>query len=70
MIRDPGVQMTYKKGDRVALVYTTDSHTDLKPGDEGTVRRFDVNLAALSVNWDSGSTLSLLLEDGDEVRLA
>ncbi|MEU8968923.1 DUF4314 domain-containing protein [Streptomyces monashensis] len=62
--------MTYKRGDRVALVHTTDSHTGLTEGDEGTVRRYDANLAQLSVDWDSGSTLSLLLDDGDEVRPA
>jgi hypothetical protein len=56
--------MTYKKGDRIALVHTTDSHTELKPGDEGTVH------SILSVSWDSGSTLSMLLDDGDEVRPA
>ncbi|MFE9770615.1 DUF4314 domain-containing protein [Streptomyces sp. NPDC005931] len=62
--------MTLKKGDRVALVQTTDPHTELKPGDEGTVHRFDAGLSILYVNWDSGSTLSMLLDDGDEVRPA
>ncbi|MFB7742458.1 DUF4314 domain-containing protein [Streptomyces sp. NPDC056132] len=62
--------MTYKRGDRVALVHTTDPHTSLTEGDEGTVRRYDTTLAQLSVAWDSGSTLSLLLDDGDEVRPA
>ena len=37
--------MTYKRGDRIALVHTTDPHTDLTEGDEGTVRRYDANLA-------------------------
>ncbi|KAB1989833.1 DUF4314 domain-containing protein [Streptomyces triticiradicis] len=62
--------MPYKKGDRVALVHTTDPYTDLTPGDEGTVCRYDANLSQLSVNWDSGSKLSMLLDDGDEVRPA
>ncbi|MDQ0602036.1 hypothetical protein QF037_006381 [Streptomyces canus] len=62
--------MTYKQGDRIALVHTTDAHTELEPGDEGTVRRFDTGLSILSVNWDSGSTLSMLLDQGDEVRPA
>ncbi|MEU6475365.1 DUF4314 domain-containing protein [Streptomyces sp. NPDC047017] len=62
--------MTYKKGDRVALVHTTDPHTELQPGDEGTVRRYDAGLSTLRVAWDSGSTLSMLLDDGDEVRSA
>ncbi|MFM9538610.1 DUF4314 domain-containing protein [Streptomyces turgidiscabies] len=60
--------MTYKRGDRIALVHTTDSYTELKPGDEGTVHRFDAGLSILSVDWDSGSNLSMLLDDGDEVR--
>jgi hypothetical protein len=30
--------MPYRPGDRVALVHTTDPHTNLKPGDEGTVQ--------------------------------
>ncbi|TQK44376.1 uncharacterized protein DUF4314 [Streptomyces sp. SLBN-118] len=62
--------MTYKRGDRIALVHTTDPHTDLTEGDEGTVTRYDPNLAQLNVTWDSGSTLSMLLDDGDEVRPA
>ncbi|MEH0430324.1 DUF4314 domain-containing protein [Streptomyces stelliscabiei] len=62
--------MTYKKGDRIALVATADPHTELKPGDEGTVHRLDVGLLILYVDWDSGSTLSMLLDDGDEVRPA
>lgn len=62
--------MTYAKGDRIALVHTDDPHTDLRPGDTGTVTRYDPNLAQLSIAWDSGSTLSMLLDDGDEVRPA
>ncbi|WP_043684282.1 DUF4314 domain-containing protein [Streptomyces xylophagus] len=62
--------MTYKQGDRVALVHTTDTHTELKPDDEATVHRFDANLSMLYVSWDTGSTLSMLLDDGDEVRPA
>lgn len=60
--------MTYQPGDRVALEHTTDSHTRLRPGDEGTVRRYDPQLQVLDVNWDSGSRLSLLLDEGDRVR--
>ncbi|MEU4166171.1 DUF4314 domain-containing protein [Streptomyces sp. NPDC026665] len=62
--------MTYKKGDRLALVHTTDPHTELKPGDQGTVTGFDAGLSILYVAWDSGSGLSMLLADGDEVRPA
>ena len=38
-------------------------------GDEGTVTRHDPKLGQLDVRWDSGSTLSMLLNDGDRVRL-
>ncbi|MFD9791303.1 DUF4314 domain-containing protein [Streptomyces sp. NPDC059070] len=62
--------MTYKKGDRIALVQTADPHTELRPGDLGTVRRLDASLSTLYVTWDSGSTLSILLDGGDEVRTA
>ncbi|UNO42192.1 DUF4314 domain-containing protein [Streptomyces sp. MST-110588] len=60
--------MTCKRDDRIALVPTTDPYTDLTEGDQGTVRRYDTALAQLSVDWDSGSTLSMLLDGGDEVR--
>jgi hypothetical protein len=59
----------YQRGDRVALVRTDDPDTQLVPGDEGTVTRWDPALSQLGVRWDSGSTLSMLLGDGDQVRL-
>lgn len=62
--------MTYKRGDRIALVHTTDPYTHLTEGDQGTVKRYDADLAQLYVDWDNGSTLSMLLDDGDEVRPA
>jgi hypothetical protein len=58
----------YRPGQRIALVATTDPHTDLRPGAEGTVRSFNHALQQLNVDWDSGSRLSMLLDDGDEVR--
>ncbi|MEU7171505.1 MULTISPECIES: DUF4314 domain-containing protein [Micromonospora] len=61
--------MTYQPGDRVALEHTTDPHTLLRPGDEGTVRRYDPQGQVLDVAWDSGSRLSLLLAEGDRVRI-
>jgi hypothetical protein len=63
------VRGRFEPGDRVALVHTDDPDTRLRPGDEGTVTRYDPKLAQLSVSWDSGSTLSMLLNDGDRVRL-
>ncbi|MGY4898594.1 DUF4314 domain-containing protein [Micromonospora aurantiaca (nom. illeg.)] len=58
---------TYQVGDRVALEHTSDPHTRLRPGDEGTVRRYDPDQRVLEVNWDSGSRLSMLLGEGDRV---
>ena len=59
----------YQRGDRVALVHTGDPHTRLRPGDQGTVTRWDPAHGQLGVRWDSGSTLAMLLADGDRVRL-
>jgi hypothetical protein len=63
------VRDTFMRGDRVALERTDDPDTRLRPGDEGTVTRYDPKLGQLGVRWDSGSTLSMLLNDGDRVRL-
>ena len=63
------VRDTFIRGDRVALERTDDPDTRLRPGDEGTVTRYDPELGQLDVRWDSGSTLSMLLNDGDRVRL-
>ena len=62
-------QPGYQRGDRIALEYTADPHTRLQPGDEGTVTGYDPKLGQLNVRWDSGSTLTMLLLDGDRVRL-
>ena len=59
----------YQPGDRIALVATDDPDTRLRPGDQGTVTRWDPAQGQLDVHWDSGSTLSMLLDDGDRVRL-
>jgi len=64
-----GLRGRFERGDRVALEHTDDPHTKLRPGDEGTVTRYDPKLGQLDVSWDSGSTLSMLLDDGDRVRL-
>jgi hypothetical protein len=64
-----GVRGRFERGDRVALEHTGDPHTRLRPGEAGTVTRYDPKLGQLDVNWDSGSTLSVLLDDGDRVRL-
>ncbi len=62
-------QPGYQRGDRIALKYSADPHTRLTPGDEGTVTGYDPRHGQLSVRWDCGSTLAMLLLDGDRVRL-
>lgn len=64
-----GVREEFGRGDRVALERTDDPDTRLRPGDEGTVAGYDPRLGQLAVRWDSGSTLSMLINDGDQVRL-
>ena len=61
--------MRFERGQRVALVHTTDPHTDLRPGDQGTVRRYDAGQRRVDVAWDSGSTLSMLLDDSDTIAV-
>jgi hypothetical protein len=60
--------MTYQRGDRIVLVHTGDPHTRLVPGTAGTVTGYDARLGQLAVAWDDGSTLAMLLHDGDQVR--
>lgn len=48
---------------RITLVHTSDPHTNLKSGDQGTLRRSRIDPfgdRVISVDWDSGSTLSLI----------
>lgn len=57
-----------QKGDRVALVRTSDEHTRLKPGDQGQVTRVNDERGEIHVRWDGGSSLTMLTDEGDEVR--
>jgi hypothetical protein len=59
----------YQPGDRIGLVRTDDPHTRLRPGDQGTVTRWDPAHGQLQIKWDCGSTLSMLPGEGDQVRL-
>jgi len=59
----------YQRGDRVVLEHTNDPHTRLRPGDEGIVRRHDQQHNTVLIAWDSGSTLAMLLDAGDRIRL-
>ncbi|MEW2427796.1 DUF4314 domain-containing protein [Micromonospora sp. NPDC047644] len=60
--------MTYQPGQRVALVHTSDTHTQLRPGDTGTVRRYDQQQNIVEITWDSGSALSMCLDAGDRIQ--
>jgi len=64
-----GVRGRFERGDRVALEHTDDPHTRLRPGDEGTVTGYDPRLGQLAVRWDDGSSLAMLLHDGDRAHL-
>lgn len=56
------------EGDRVELVYTSDSYTNLEPGDRGTVTDVEVDHPPIVprptrkfwVDWDNGSTLAMI----------
>lgn len=58
-----------KKGDRIKLMHTNDPHTKLERGSIGTITGVDHKHATIHVKWDSGSTLSLLLDEGDDFDL-
>jgi Domain of unknown function (DUF4314) len=51
--------MKCKKGDRVLLRSTTDSHTALRRGATGTVILVD-DFGTVHVDWDDGSNLGLV----------
>lgn len=64
--------MDYTRGQRIELSHTTDPRTELRPGDQGAVRELHpadaIGGRRLDVDWDSGSTLTMLLDEGDSVR--
>lgn len=55
-------------GRRVRLICSTDEYTRLEPGTEGTVQ-FEDSFGTLHVDWDDGSKLGLIEEDGDRWEL-
>tara|TARA_Y100001938_G_C8051980_1_gene412290 strand:- start:27 stop:272 length:246 start_codon:yes stop_codon:yes gene_type:complete len=63
-----------KKGDRIKFVSSQDKYTQLKEGDMGLIVSVELNegeygtyyLNEIKVNWDSGSSLSLLPGEGDQ----
>ena len=61
--------MALHPGDRVELVATDDPYTRLRAGDRGTVTGVrEVPEPTIDVQWDDGSTLSVLPEAGDHTR--
>lgn len=60
--------MTYEKGQRVELISTSDPYTRLRPGTRGTISLVD-SLGTVHVNWDNGSRLGMIEEDGDRFRV-
>ena len=63
----------FKSNDRVRLVCTDDPHTNLRPGDLGTVTIVEDNSftgPTIHMRWDNGSTLSMLLDSGDVIEPA
>ena len=62
--------MVFTPGDRVELVATNDPYTRLRPGDRGTVTGVtDHPEPTIDIAWDNGSTLAILPDAGDQVRL-
>jgi hypothetical protein len=60
---------SYLRGQRVALIHTSDPYTRLRPGDTGTVVRHDDTLHTVHIAWDSGSRLAMCLDAGDRITL-
>ena len=48
-------------GRRIKLIHMNDEYTKLKPGDKGTCIGVD-DTGNLLMNWDSGSSLSIIPE--------
>ena len=62
--------MVFSPGDRVELVATNDPYTRLRPGDRGTVTSVtDSPEPTVDIAWDNGSTLAILPDAGDRIRL-
>lgn len=57
----------FAPNDRVELVSTNDKHTELQPGDQGTVTFVD-DLGTVHIRWDNGSTLGMSARLGDVIR--
>jgi len=47
------------KGKRIELIYCADEHTNLKPGNKGTILFVD-DTGTIHPQWDNGSMLGLV----------
>jgi Domain of unknown function (DUF4314) len=57
----------FHKGDRLELVVCFDEHTQLQPGEKGTVTFVD-DLGTVHVTWDNGAQLGMSYAAGDRMR--
>ena len=48
-------------GKRIKLIHMEDKYTNLKEGDEGTIKGVD-GIGQIMVKWDNGSSLSIIPE--------
>ena len=53
------IKTVYQKGMRIVLISMDDPYTKLKSGDKGTVVGVD-DAGQIMMNWDCGSSLSLI----------
>lgn len=61
----------FESGQRVRLVHTSDPVTLLRPGALGVVTRVRTDpwgSRVVSVRWDDGSHLSMLVDEGDVIE--
>ena len=49
-----------KIGDKIELIETDDSWTNLKKGSKGTIFKIEENQDLIWVNWESGEKLALI----------
>jgi hypothetical protein len=49
-----------KIGDRVELISTTDSWTNLEKGSKGTVIKIEEDQELIWIDWDNGEKIALL----------
>jgi Domain of unknown function (DUF4314) len=68
--RTTGPAQMFQPGQRVRLIHTADPYTRLLPGTTGTVASPVTDERIVSVRWDDGSRLAMLLDAGDRIEPA